>query len=96
MPILNDYLIIAEVAFALYQERNLSPNPLLQNAEKLKQEMKEIGDLMQLRLVDIPEHLKSEEEIAAYKLRIDMMTQTTAVRNWAYYHQMRRVVGDLS
>lgn len=91
----HHYLEIMQ-AFALYQERNLSPKPLLQNAEKLKQEMKEIGDLMQLRLMDIPKHLKSEEEIDAYRLRIDMMSQTTAVRNWAYYHQMRRIVGDLS
>ena len=91
----HHYLEIMQ-AFALYQERNLSPKPLLQNAEKLKQEMQEIGDLMHLRLMDIPKHLKSEEEIAAYRLRTGMMSETTAIRNWAYHHQMRRIVGDLS
>jgi len=91
----HHYLEIMQ-AFALCQERNFSVKPLLEEAEKLKHEMKEIGDLMQLRLLDIPENLKSDEEINAFKLRTEMMVQTTAIRNWAYYHQMRRIVGDLS
>ena len=91
----DHYLEIMQ-SFALYQNRNFSPKPLLQEAEKLKQEMKEIGNLMQLRLLDIPKHLKSDEEINAFKLRTEMMAQTTAIRNWAYYHQMKQIVGDLS
>lgn len=83
-------------AFALSQERNISLKPLMDNAEKLKLEMKEIGVLMQLRLLNIPEHLKSDKEIFAYKLRMDMISQTTAVRNWAYSHQMKRITTDLS
>ncbi len=83
-------------AFALFQERNFSLKPLMNDAEKLKLEMKEIGDLMQLRLLNIPEHLKSDKEILAYKLRTEMIAQTTAVRNWAYSYQMKRIVIDLS
>jgi len=83
-------------AFALFQERNFSLKPLMNDAEKLKLEMKEIGDLMQLRLLNIPEHLKSDKEILAYKLRTEMISQTTAVRNWAYSYQMKKIVIDLS
>lgn len=83
-------------AFSLFQERNFSLKPLMNNAVKLKLEMKEIGDLMQLRLLNIPEHLKSDKEILAYKVRAEMIAQTTAVRNWAYSYQMKRIVIDLS
>ncbi len=83
-------------ALVLYQERNFSGKPLLQEAEKLKKEIKEIGNLMQLRFFAIPEHLKSDEEIHAFNLRTEMMAHTTAVRNWAYYHQIRKVVEDLA
>ncbi len=78
-------------AFALYQERNYSPNPLFGDASVLNKEIKEIGELMSVRLIDIPKDLKTDEEILAYKLRTEMMMQTTAVRNWAYFHQMKRV-----
>jgi hypothetical protein len=91
----HHYLEIMQ-AFALYQDRNFSPKLLLQEAEKLKQEMKEIGDLMKLRLFDIPKNFKLEKEISAFRLRTEMMVQTAAIRNWAYYHQMKRIVGDLS
>ena len=83
-------------AFALFQERSFSLKPLMNNAVKLKLEMKEIGDLMQLRLLNIPGHLKSDKEIFVYKLRTEMISQTTAVRNWAYSYQMKRIVIDLS
>ena len=95
---LNFYHFNLEImqAFALSQERNISLKPLMDNAEKLKLEMKEIGDLMQLRLLNIPENLKSDKEIFAYQLRMDMVSQTTAVRNWAYSQQMKRITTDLS
>ena len=58
--------------------------------------MEEIGNSIQLRLLDIPENLQSDREIEAYHLRTQMMAQTTAIRNWAYPHQMQRVVIDLA
>ena len=91
----HHYLEIMQ-AFALYQDRNYSPQLLMQNEETLKNEIKEIGDLIGLKQFTILKGLESDEDISAYKLRADMMTQTTAIRNWAYIHQMRRVVGDLS
>ena len=91
----HHYLEIMQ-AFALRQPRNYEPKPLMQEGERLKKDMKEIGDLINIRLVDIPTDLKTDEEIHAYRLRTEMMTHTTAVRNWAYIHQMKRVSLDLS
>jgi len=82
-------------AFALYKARNSSLKPLMQEAEKLRQEMKEIGELMSWRLLDIPDEITQDSDLHAYHLRTGMMNNTTAVRNWAYFHQMRKVVLDL-
>lgn len=83
-------------AFALYQDRQMTAKPLLQNAENLQKEMREIGELMMLRLVNIPEGLPTDEEMRAHHLRSEMIANTTAVRNWAYYHQIKQVVLDLA
>ena len=83
-------------AFALAQERTLTAKPLLNNAHKLEQEMQEIGEVMQLRLLDIPSELISEDVLNAYYIRTEMMVQTTSIRNWAYPHQMKRVVLSLA
>src|SRR3546814_13102440 len=58
--------------------------------------MQELGEHMSLRSLDIPEGLTSDEEISAYQLRTGMIAHTTAVRNWAYMHQMRKVFLDLA
>ena len=91
----HHYLEIMQ-AFALAQERTLTAKPLLEDARKLEQDMKDIGQVMQLRLFNIPQELTAEDELNAYHLRTEMMVQTTAIRNWAYPHQMKRVVLCLS
>jgi hypothetical protein len=91
----HHYLEIMQ-AFALYQKRNFKVKPLLQNAEILKSEIEEIGKLMSIKLLSIPPNLTSDEEINAYMLRTEMMSNTTAVRNWAYVHQMKRITFDLA
>lgn len=83
-------------AFSLYQERKATSKPLQQAAEELHKHMRDVGELMMLRLVGIPETLTSDEEMRAYHLRTEMIANTTAVRNWAYYHQIKRVVIDLA
>ena len=91
----HHYLEIMQ-AFALCQERNYSAKPLLQNAETLKKEMQEIGHLMSLRLLDLPPKISADDEIHAYMLRTEMMANTMGIRNWAYFHQMKRIVFDLA
>jgi hypothetical protein len=46
--------------------------------------------------LNIPQEVTTEDELNAYLLRTDMMEQTTAVRNWAYPHQIKRVVFSLA
>lgn len=83
-------------AFALYQPRSFNFIPLQGNMEMLKNEMIEVGQTMNLRYLAIPETHSTRDEVEAYRLRTEMMAQTTAVRNWAYPHQMRKVVFDLA
>lgn len=90
------YFIEIMQAFALYQERNYSLEPLQNNANKLKQDMKDIGDLMQLCVIKFPDGEGSEEILNRYRLRTEMMSSTMAIRNWAYFHQMERVTQDLA
>lgn len=83
-------------AFALCQPRNHSVQPLCEQLLVLKDHMKEIGKHMLLRHLEIPKQLTSDEEISSYRLRAEMMSHTTAVRNWAYMHQMTKVLIDLA
>lgn len=83
-------------AFSLCQPRNVTVRPLLDGVSALKEHMAEMGHHMSMRHLDIPECMTSEREISAYRLRTEMMSQTTAIRNWAYPHQMKKVLLDLS
>jgi hypothetical protein len=82
-------------AFALMQERNLSPRPLLQDGIRLKEEMKEIGLAMQMRsFFQIREDM-TEEDLRREELLQTVRGQTSGVRNWAYHHQMFKMTSDL-
>jgi hypothetical protein len=83
-------------AFALCQPRSYAMQPLREQLLVLKAHMQEVGEHMALRSLEIPERLTSDKEISAYRLRTEMMAQTTAVRNWAYMHQMTKVLLDLA
>lgn len=91
----NHFLEIMQ-AFALCQSRSLKPTLLRDNMEKLKSEMIEIGQAMSFRHLKIPEEITTEKGFNAFRLRTQMMEETTAVRNWAYHHQMQKVVLDLA
>lgn len=82
-------------AFSLCNEQAITARPLLDQAEKFKKDMREVGDAMLWKMFDIPENLKSEKEISSYHLRVEMMTHTLAVRGWAYDHQIKKIIGDL-
>jgi len=90
----HHYLEIMQ-AFALRQERSFSTKPLLDDAEKIKNEMQSIGNAMKFRYLNIPENLKIEE-VFTHKLRTEMMLHTAAIRNWAYPHQISKVVNEIA
>jgi hypothetical protein len=94
LEFLAHYLEIMQ-AFALMQPRTISARPLVGEGARLKKEIREVGTLMQRRLLAIPEGVSTDEAIHQYRLRTEMMSHTTAVRNWAYNHQMRRITTDL-
>ncbi len=82
-------------AFALTKDRNIDPTPLRGDAQKLFDEIKEIGDAVSMRwAAKLPEG--DRDVIEEFRLRLEMMSNTTAVRNWAYFHQMKRVTIDMA
>jgi len=82
-------------AFALRQPRSVSPRPLLEKGNRLKEEMKEIGQAMQLRsFFQIQEGI-TEEEIERQQLLHTMRGQTSEIRNWTYHHQVSRMTSEL-
>lgn len=89
------YLEILQ-ALSLTHERNYSARPLMNNVEKLKSDMKDIGTLIQTKLLNIPLDIKTEKDITTYRIRTDVMGYNMAVRNWAYYHQMQTVMGEMA
>lgn len=89
------YLEILQ-AFALIQNRTFSPEPLKNNAYQLLKEINEIGQAMRMRLFDIPSDINKMEDLERYMFFWDMRNQTTAVRNWAYYFQMKCIVIELA
>lgn len=89
------YLEILQ-AFALIKERTYSVKPLLDQAEKLKKGMKEIGEITGLRAFAINDDIKTKEDVDRHLFLCSMRSQTTAVRNWAYPSQMKRVTLDLA
>jgi len=83
-------------AFALMIERNISPKPLLENAEILLQDIRNITDLIQYKQFEGIANLKTEEEFIKWTILTDIKSQTEAVRNWAYPFQIDRITKELA
>lgn len=88
------YLEILQ-AMALSHKRVYSARPLME-VEKLRDDMKEVGRLMQLKLFNLPAQIETDVELQAYLLRTKVMGYNLAVRNWAYFHQMKQVSADMA
>ncbi len=89
------YLEILQ-AFALINERCCSVQPLLEKQKQFMDEIKEIGNAMQLRLFDMVDKIEDDADIHKQELRFSIMADTIAVRNWGYYYQMERITTDLA
>jgi len=83
-------------AFALMQERSYSLKPLLEDTERFIQEVKDVGQAILFRFFKDVETKDDDELLHAQELRHNIMMATIAVRNWAYYYQMKRVTADLA
>jgi hypothetical protein len=83
-------------AIALTLSYNDSGRPLFYKATAFKESMKQLGELNNRKFYNIPDHIKTLEQLDAHQLRVQMMAQTTAVRNWSYEHLMQKVTKELS
>jgi len=83
-------------AFSLTMPRSYKPEPFSEEVRRFKDDLKTVGELNMLKHFNLPETIKTMEELPAHLLRTEMMMQTTAVRNWSYEHKMRTVTLDLA
>lgn len=83
-------------AIALTLPYTDSGTPLFYKTTAFKESMKQLGELNNRKFYDIPDHIKTLEQMDAHQLRVQMMAQTTVVRNWSYEHLMQKVTKELS
>jgi hypothetical protein len=83
-------------AFALTLPRTCNGQPFSAEVPKFKNDLKEIGELNLLKYYNFPPSMTSIDDLHLEQLRTNMMTHTTAVRNWAYEHQMKDVIFSLA
>lgn len=90
------YLLEVMQALALTKDRADSAQPLLERAEELQEAVKELSSLLVLRDFASITDAETDEDRDERRLQSEMRGNTLAVRNWAYYHQMKRVTLDLA
>lgn len=83
-------------AFSLTMPRSYKPDPFSEEVYRFKEDLKTVGELIKHKHFDLPETIRTVEELPAYLLRTEMMMQTIAVRNWSFEHKMRSVTQDLA
>lgn len=83
-------------AFALTLPRSYNPDPFSNEVTKFKKDFAEVAELYKLKHLEFPDDVKSIEDLPFHLLRTEMIMHTTAVRNWSYDHQMKRVTLDLA
>lgn len=82
-------------ALSLRTKRSDSLKPLHEESLNLWKDVRELGELSGYKHFDFPENVITDFDLNAYWIRMEMMAQTTAVRNWAYDHQMKKIAMDL-
>jgi len=91
----SHYLEILQ-AIALTKDRSSSIHSIHEKAEELQAEMQSIGDAISTGLFfEIPDDVATPNMHKQHHLLATMRGQTTAVRNWAYYHQMKQTIEEL-
>ncbi len=87
------YLEILQ-AIALTEKRNYESKPLLERAKELEEQLSRLGTLTQFKHLDIKVD-DTEEMIGRKGIIAQVRSNTTAVRNWAYYFQMEKATLEL-
>lgn len=77
-------------AFALTLPRTYTAKPFSKDVGQFRENFKLVGELTRLKYFNLPDTAATLHDVYTHQLRTQMMAQTTAVRNWAYEHQMQR------
>lgn len=94
MDFYHHYLELLQ-AFALTKPRNYEMDPLFDKVYEFKELVQKIGEAMNLKSLKLPTGCISDEDVKAYHLRMEMISRTTAIRNYAYSYQIEKIILDL-
>lgn len=83
-------------AFALTVPRSFKADLFSEEVYKFKEDLSSALDLFKKSQYNIPDSVTVEEDVHKHIWRSEMILNTTAVRNWSYDHQMKRVTLDLA
>ncbi len=89
------YLEILQ-CISLIKERTRSGKPLHEKVFEFKSLIQKLNKNQSARYYNLVKDAKDQDDVSAAILRLDMMTHTLAVRNWAYVHQMENVSFELA
>ena len=89
------YLEILQ-CLSLTSNRSFSAKPLDENIDKFKNTIDQFCQNQKYTLFGLLDKVENIEEANVVRLRTEIMGHTTAVRNWAYVDQMKRVAYDLA
>ncbi len=81
---------------SLFKERTLTARPLVDRVDEFYKLQQTLNKNQSFRYNRLARDVKNEKELHAITLRLEMMTHTLAVRNWAYEPQMAKVAYDLA
>lgn len=83
-------------AFSLTLPRSYEADPFSQEVQDFKNSLREIGDLYRSKQLQFPDSVLTIDDMPIHLIRTEMIMQTTAVRNWSYDHNMKKVTLDLA
>ena len=89
------YLEILQ-CLSLTLNRSFSTKPLNENIDKFKNTIDQFCRNQKYTLFSLLDKVENIGDVDVVKLRTEIMAHTTAVRNWAYVDQMKRVAYDLA
>lgn len=81
---------------ALFEERKLTPKPLGEKVVDFREVLTGLNRKQPYRYYKLAENVTDQDDLASSVLRMEMMTSTLAIRNWAYEPQMQKIAYDLA
>lgn len=83
-------------AFSLTKNRKISAKPLHNKVKVFKTLIQNLNENQTYGYFKLLKNIKEEKGLNEFTLRVDMMINTLAVRNWAYVNQMQTINKELA